>query len=150
MKQETHIIKKMAKLEGVSNTRVISEITSNIQTVSPLHSYRAAVLHRLLPWSGALQNVVWSWNLAHLLLLATTTDTGGEDLTATGDQDTCKVETNLWFFTIFTNPAFYPHWSSDLNGTFFGRMEGGDSSLQCWFKIFWDNLIPLCWIDIKS
>ena len=29
--QETHIIKKMAKLDRVSNTRVISEITSNIQ-----------------------------------------------------------------------------------------------------------------------
>ena len=25
-------------------------------------------------------------------------------------QDTCKVETGLWFLTIFTNPAFYPHY----------------------------------------
>jgi len=30
-KQENSIIKKMAKVDGISNTRVISEITSNIQ-----------------------------------------------------------------------------------------------------------------------
>jgi len=31
MEQENSIIKKMAKVDGVTNTRVISEITSNIQ-----------------------------------------------------------------------------------------------------------------------
>ena len=31
MEQENSIIKKMAKVDGVSNTRVISEIASNIQ-----------------------------------------------------------------------------------------------------------------------
>ena len=65
-------------------------------SVSPQHLYRAVVLVGLsYPGVGALRNVVCSQNLACLLLLATTTDTGGEDLTGTGDGDTCKVETGL-------------------------------------------------------
>ena len=63
-----------------------------------------------------------------MLLLATITETGGEDLTATVDGDPCKVEANLWFLMIFTNPAFYPHYRVWISlAPLLRRMEGGDS-----------------------
>ena len=76
----------------------------------------------------ALQNVICSRNLAHLFLLATSTDTGGDDLTVTGDGDTCKVETSLWFSTIFTNPAYYYQYGVCISmAPLLGLMERGDS-----------------------
>ena len=63
--------------------------------VSPQLSYRAVLLVGLLPWSGGAAKRGMPQNLACLLLLAPTTDPGGEDLTVTGDRDTCKVETSL-------------------------------------------------------
>ena len=63
----------------------------------------------LLPWSGSTEkrDMLLILGLHAFNLLQA--DTGGDDLTATGDgdKDTCKVETGLGFSTIFTN----------LNGT---------------------------------
>ena len=67
------------------------------------------MLVELLPWNGGAEkrDMLPKLDLHAFNLLQT--DTGGDDLTATGDgdKDTCKVETGLGFSTIFTN----------LNGT---------------------------------
>ena len=44
-------------------------------------------------------------------------------------QDTCKVETGLWFLTIFMNPTFYLHYKVWISmAPLFGQMEGCDST----------------------
>ena len=60
--------------------------------VSPQLSYRAVLLVGLLPWSGGAAKLGIRPKLG---TLATTTDTGGEELKATGDRDTCKMEPRL-------------------------------------------------------
>ena len=64
--------------------------------------------------------------------LATTTNTRGDDLTATGDGDTCKVETGLCFSTILTNLAFYPNYGVWISmAPQFEEMEGVIPLMQC-------------------
>ena len=61
------------------------------------------------PGVGVPWNVVCSWNLARVLSTCYNNRyrRKGFNSARRQRQDTCKVETSLWFLTIFTNLAFY-------------------------------------------
>ena len=89
---------------------------------------------------GAPWNMICSQNLACMLLTCYNKRYRRICFNSNRRQrkDTCKVETSLWFSTIFTNLAFYlPALQSlDLNGTFVWA-NGGCWFLLCNVKLAW-------------